>query len=94
MHERASGYLRGMNLDESTTADAGGEPEPEDQDPGVGSGDGGSLGTPSGLPEEAPPSADQEANEAVSGGGMVNPSTEGEPKDTVEKDDDRPSGGS
>jgi hypothetical protein len=53
-------------------------------------GEGGSLGTPSGLPEEAPPSADQEANEAVSGGGMVDPSTEGEPKDSVEKDD-RPS---
>jgi hypothetical protein len=54
-------------------------------------GEGGSLGTPSGLPEEAPPSAEQEANEAVSGGGMVDPSTEGEPKDTVEKDEDRPS---
>lgn len=49
------------------------------------------MGTPSGLPEEAPPSAEQEANEAVSGGGMVDPSTEGDPKDTVEKDEDRPS---
>ena len=55
------------------------------QDVGTGSGRGGDLGTPSGLPDEAPPSADQEANEAVSGGGMVQPTTEGEPRDTVDK---------
>ena len=61
------------------------EDNDRDEEPGVGSGRGGDLGTPSGLPEEAPPSADQEANEAVSGGGMVQPSTEGEPKDTVDK---------
>lgn len=59
--------------------------ESQQADLGAGSGRGGDLGTPSGLPEEAPPSADQEANEAVSGGGMVQPSTEGEPKDTVDK---------
>jgi len=67
-----------------------------DGDPGAGSGEGEDLGTPSGLPEEAPPSADEEANEAVSGGGMVKPTDEGpgltpppsaagEPKDTVDK---------
>ena len=56
----------------------------DDADPGAGSGEGGSLGTPSELPEEAPPGTDQEANEAVSGGGMVNPSTEGEAEDTVD----------
>ena len=56
----------------------------EEESPETGSGDGGSLGTPSGLPEEAPPGADQEANEAVSGGGMVDPSTEDEAKETVD----------
>ena len=72
-----------MNADEMTQSDEG--TEPERQDPGAGSGRGGDLGTPSGLPEEAPPSADQEANDAVSGGGIVQPSTEGEPKDTVDE---------
>jgi hypothetical protein len=72
-----------MNPDDMTTSDA--ETEPERQEPGAGSGRGGDLGTPSGLPEEAPPSSDQEANEAVSGGGIVQPSTEGEPKGTVDK---------
>ena len=70
-----------MNTDETTAPD--GASEHERQDPGAGSGRGGDLGTPSGLPEEAPPSSDQEANEVVSGGGVVQPSTEGEPKDTV-----------
>ena len=42
----------------------------------TGSGDGGPLGTPSQLPEEAPPSADQEANSVVSGGGVVGPEDE------------------
>ena len=80
-----------MTQDGTTT------PEDQDstQDPGAGSGRGGDLGTPSGLPEEAPPSADQEANEVVSGGGLVQPSTEGpgmvdptegEPRDSVDKD--------
>jgi hypothetical protein len=55
-------------------------------DPGAGSGEGDGLGAPSGLMETVPPSADQEANEAVSGGGMVNPSTEGEAQDTVDED--------
>lgn len=72
-----------MNTDEVDTP--GGATEPEPQDPGAGSGRGGDLGTPSGLPEEAPPSSEQEANEAVSGGGIVQPSTEGEPKETVDK---------
>ena len=72
-----------MNPDEATTP--GDATEPERQDPGAGSGRSGDLGTPSGLPEEAPPSSDQEANEVVSGGGIVQPSAEGEPKDTVDK---------
>ena len=86
-----NGYVVCMDIDQTSTPDGG--TEPESQDPGVGSGEGGDLGTPSGLPEEAPPSADQEANEAVSGGGMVDPSTEGKPKDTVEKDEERSSSG-
>jgi hypothetical protein len=45
--------------------------------PGAGSGRGGALGTPSGLPEEAPPSSDQEANAVVSGGGVVGPDDDG-----------------
>lgn len=72
-----------MDTNEATAPD--GAADPERQDPGAGSGRGGDLGTPSGLPEEAPPSSEQEANEAVSGGGIVQPSTEGEPKDTVDK---------
>lgn len=44
-----------------------------------GSGRGGSLGTPSGLPEEEPPSRDQEENEAVSGGGVVSDPENDEP---------------
>jgi hypothetical protein len=58
----------------------------DENEPGTGSGEGGDLGTPTGLPNEEPPSADQEANEAVSGGGMVDPSTEGEAKETVDTD--------
>ena len=50
--------------------------------PGTGSGRGGTLGTPSRLPEEAPPSADQEANAVVSGGGVVGP-TDDEPHDAA-----------
>lgn len=38
-----------------------------------GSGRGGTLGTPSQLPDEAPPSADQEGNWVVSGGGLAGP---------------------
>lgn len=41
--------------------------------PGVGSGRGGALGTPSPLPNEAPPAMDQETNWVVSGGGVVGP---------------------
>lgn len=39
--------------------------------PGAGSGRGGALGTPSPLPDEAPPALDQETNWVVSGGGVV-----------------------
>jgi hypothetical protein len=62
----------------------------DDAGPGAGSDDGsddgGSLGTPSELPEEASPGADQEVNEAVSGGGIVDPSIEDEAEDTVDAD--------
>jgi len=54
-----------------------------DQDPGVGSGEGGDLGTPGGPSKMEPPSAEQDANEAVSGGGMVQPDTEDDAKDHV-----------
>lgn len=71
-----------MNPDDETTEAA--------SDVGTattGSGDGGPTGTPSELPDEEPPSADQEANEAVSGGGMVQPSADDDegPKDTAER---------
>jgi hypothetical protein len=59
--------------------------ETQSGDAGAGSGRGGDLGTPSELLEEAPPSADQEANEAVSGGGMVQPDTEDDAKETVDE---------
>jgi len=71
-----------MSLDEPTVPS---NHEPEKQDVGAGSGDGGDLGTPGGLPRTEPPSAEQDANEAVSGGGIVQPSTEGEAKDVVDK---------
>lgn len=70
-----------------SSRDRADEPEATDvetQETGTGSGRGGTLGTPSSLPEEEPPSADQEANEAVSGGGMVDTSTEGEAKRTTD----------
>lgn len=77
------GYASTMEIEGTPNREE--ENESGSQDVGTGSGEGGDLGTPSGLPEEAPPSADQEANEAVSGGGMVDPSTESEAKDTVDK---------
>ena len=49
----------------------------DDEDPGTGSGRGGPLGAPGFLPDEAPPSADQEGNEVVSGGGVVRPDDAG-----------------
>jgi len=58
-----------------------GADDQDDGDPGTGSGDGGPLGTPGFLPDEAPPSGDQEANEVVSGGGVVRPEDAG-PGDT------------
>ena len=42
-----------------------------EEDPTTGSGRGGPMGTPTSTPNTQPPSADQDANEAVSGGGMV-----------------------
>lgn len=39
--------------------------------PGAGSGRGGAMGTPGPIPDEAPPAVGQEANDVVSGGGVV-----------------------
>lgn len=44
-----------------------------DDDPRTGSGRGGGMGTPGPLPQEAPPSADQERKAVISGGGVVDP---------------------
>jgi hypothetical protein len=54
-------------------------------DPTTGSGRGGALGTPTGIPDEQPPSADQDANSAVSGGGMVSEDDASDAKDTAEQ---------
>jgi hypothetical protein len=52
-------------------------PDDPDQDTGAGSGEGGSLGTPGDTPDQDDPSqSDQEPNKAVSGGGMVDDTTE------------------
>ncbi|MDQ3155493.1 MAG: hypothetical protein M3Q98_02030 [Actinomycetota bacterium] len=56
------------------------EHDRNDEDFSGGSGDGGTLGTPSKDADEAPSSYDQDANEVVSGGGLVGPD-EGEPSD-------------
>ena len=61
-----------------------GDTDPEVGSPG-GSGRGGALGTPGPLPDETPPSADQESNEAVSGGGMVSPDDEDEARRTAKR---------
>ena len=52
-----------------------------DERPDTGSGEGGPLGTPGWLPDEEPPSADQEANEVVSGGGLVGADDDEGPSD-------------
>ncbi|MET3961597.1 hypothetical protein ABIE44_001531 [Marmoricola sp. OAE513] len=54
-----------------------------DGDATTGSGEGGSLGTPTKSANTQPPSADQDANEAVSGGGMVDEDDASEEKDTA-----------
>lgn len=41
--------------------------------PAGGSGRGGTLGVPSWIPDESPPSGDQEGNWVVSGGGLAGP---------------------
>ena len=43
---------------------------------GGGSGDGGTLGTPTSDTKEAPPSADQDTNMVVSGGGVADTESE------------------
>lgn len=52
----------------------------EADEPTTGSGEGGPLGTPTRTANAQPPSADQDANEAVSGGGMVDPDDAAEEK--------------
>lgn len=49
------------------------EDEETNSPPGSGSGRGGTLGTPSGLPDVEPPTEDQDDNWVVSGGGLVGP---------------------
>jgi hypothetical protein len=71
-----------MTIEETTAPDD----ESESQDPGAGSGEGGDRGTPTGLPEAEPPSTPEEANEAVSGGGMVQPEAEDDAKESPERD--------
>ena len=56
--------------------------------PDGGSGEGGALGTPSWLPDEAPPSVDQENNKAVSGGGVVGPEDDDTRSDAAEPSTD------
>jgi hypothetical protein len=58
--------------------------EENDSSPGAGSGRGGALGTPSKDPDEASPSADQDANEVVSGGGVVGPDDD-EPREYADE---------
>lgn len=50
-------------------------------EPTGGSGRGGPMGTPSGVPAEAPPDVDQEENAVVSGGGLVGPDDEHGPSE-------------
>lgn len=51
-----------------------------DPSPGAGSGRGGTFGTPSLTWAEAGPTTDQEANSVVSGGGLVGPRDDEEPR--------------
>lgn len=55
----------------------------EDEGQTTGSGRGGPMGVPTKTANTQPPSADQDANVAVSGGGMVDEEAATEPKDTV-----------
>ncbi|HWJ66525.1 MAG TPA: hypothetical protein VNT31_07605 [Nocardioides sp.] len=56
-----------------------------DNDETTGSGRGGPLGTPTSTANAQPPSADQDANEAVSGGGMVDRDDQDDPKQTAKE---------
>lgn len=51
----------------------------------TGSGEGGALGTPTSTANAQPPGADQDANSAVSGGGMIDEDNESEAKDTAKE---------
>lgn len=57
----------------------------DDDDPTTGSGRGGAMGAPTSTANTQPPSADQDANVAVSGGGMVNEDDASEAKDTADE---------
>lgn len=54
-----------------------------DEEQTTGSGRGGPMGVPSKTANTQPPSADQDANVAVSGGGMVDEEAETGQKNTV-----------
>ncbi|MFL6061351.1 MAG: hypothetical protein ACJ72E_08985 [Marmoricola sp.] len=54
-------------------------------DPTTGSGRGGPLGVPTSTGNTQPPSADQDANEAVSGGGIVDEDAATEEKNTAKE---------
>jgi hypothetical protein len=49
----------------------------------TGSGEGGALGTPTSTANTQPPDADQDANSAVSGGGMIDEDDASEAKDAT-----------
>jgi hypothetical protein len=55
----------------------------DEGDPTTGSGRGGPMGTPTSSPNTQPPSADQDANVAVSGGGVVDEDDATDEKETV-----------
>jgi predicted small lipoprotein YifL len=56
-----------------------------DDETTTGSGRGGPLGVPTSSANTQPPSADQDANVAVSGGGMVNEDDAAEEKRTAKR---------
>jgi hypothetical protein len=54
-------------------------------DTGTGSGRGGAMGTPDFSADETSPEADQEGNAVVSGGGLVGPEDDDDPKEAARK---------
>lgn len=57
----------------------------DNDDPTTGSGRGGPMGTPTSTGNTQPPSADQDANSAVSGGGMVDEDDATDAKETADE---------